>query len=100
MFDGARFITPGVSERVSVEMQQFLWHLIDKLKAEPNTELDYLQVFELTPGKGGGQLIKHFQEVPLYCAEYGFENVEMPLVVKIYIIDDGAHSTMLLPEER
>jgi len=53
MFAGKRYVTPGVIERVPVGVQMILWNLIDKLEAEPDTELDYLQVFELRQAGAG-----------------------------------------------
>ncbi|MDR3562103.1 MAG: DUF960 domain-containing protein [Negativicutes bacterium] len=98
MFDGARYVTAGVMQQVSPEVQRLLWHLIDKLKTE--TEPDYLQVFDLKEADGTGQKLIHSQEVPAYRAEYVFVNVAKPLRVKVYVIDDGEYCTMLLPEER
>lgn len=76
----------------------FLWSLIDNLAAKRTVEPDYLQVFELY-GDVGKQQIIHSQEVPEYHAEYVFDNVLIPLNIKIYAIDDQRYSTMLLPEE-
>ena len=57
---------------------------------------DYLQVFKIS--KEGDQLkITHTQEVPAYRREY---LLDAPVFVdKIYAIDDGEQSTMLLANE-
>jgi len=99
MFDGARYVTCGVVHLVPVDVQHLLWSLVDSLQAQVEA-VDYLQVFELTAGDGGQQKLIHFQEVPPYRAEYVFDHVQESLTVKIYVIDDGDYSTMLLPDER
>ena len=100
MFQGQRFVTRGVLNSVPIGIQAFLWSLIDNLVSQHQVELDYLQVFELKSANGNGQKIIHRQEVPAYWAEYVFDNVKKPLIVKLYVIDDGTYCTMCLPEER
>lgn len=46
----------------------------------------------------GKQHIVHKQEQPDYSMQYTF-TVTDPIAARIYIIDDGSHSTMLLAEE-
>lgn len=93
MFNNQRYATKGISEAVPICIQHILWYMIDTMKAEK----DYLQIFELSE-KAGQQYIVHRQEQPNYSMQYTF-NVTDPIVAKIYVIDDGSHSTMLLAEE-
>jgi hypothetical protein len=58
---------------------------------------DYLQAFELSAA-GPMQAITHSSEVPEYHMTYLIPS-EKPITEKLYIIDDGDHSTMLLAEE-
>lgn len=74
-------------------LQIVLWEHIFNLPADR----DYLQVFLLTE-EGGKQKIKHTQEEPEYCKESVYE-IGNPITAKIFVIDDGTHSTMLLAEE-
>jgi hypothetical protein len=77
-----------------------MWSCIETLK-EQGKELDYLQVFELTSKGGEGitlQNIEHRQEVPEYKKTYVVPCGEA-ITAKIFVIDDGAYSTMLLAEE-
>ena len=74
-------------------LQSFLWELIFNLPADK----DYLQVFNLS-AEGDKQIIRHTQEVTEYNQEYVFE-FENPVTEKIFVIDDGTHSTMLLANE-
>ena len=61
------------------------------------SDLDYLQVFELKP-VGCLQSITHISEEPEYHMEYLLP-MDTPIADKVYIIDDGDHSTMLLANE-
>lgn len=101
MFDSkSRYVTSGIQQEVPLELQLFLWSCIDSLKDQGN-ELDYLQVFEIT-GEFGDELshlnIEHRQEVPEYNKTYVVTSEE-PINAKIFVIDDGEYTTMLLAEE-
>ena len=98
MFQGKRFITKGVAETIPLEVQMFLWTLVDDLVSKKTVEPDYLQVFELA-GEMGKQKIIHRQEEPDYQAVYRFDHVVNPLYSKLYVIDEGEYSTMLLCNE-
>ena len=78
---------------IPLELQLFMWECVERLP-EP---LDYLQVFELRPS-GPMQSISHKSEEPEHHMEYMILCDE-PITAKVYIIDDGDHSTMLLAEE-
>ena len=99
MFDNYknRYITCGVQREVSQGLQIFMWRCIDELKELQ--EVDYLQVFEIT-SKGGGQNVEHRQEIPEYKHNYFIPCDEIEVITaKIFVIDDGEYSTMLLAEE-
>jgi hypothetical protein len=100
IFKGKRYVTIGVTTEVPVALQLHLWNLVDLLVTSGEVEPDYLQIFELKPTTSGGQRILHRQEVPPFFAEIVFDNFENPIDIKLYVIDDGEYSTMLLPEER
>ncbi len=95
MFEGKRFVTTGVLNLVPPSIQLLLWSLIDTMKGPK----DYLQIFELK-SKGRGQKIVHRQEYPMSFTEYMFDNAQITISTKVYVIDDGDYCTMLLPEER
>lgn len=92
MFNNKRYATRGVMDNVNPVLQLFLWQLVDAMPPPR----DYLQVFKIS--KEGDQLkITHMQEVPAYRREY---LLDAPVFVgKIYVIDDGEQSTMLLANE-
>ena len=92
MFSNKRYLTKGVQADIPFELQLFMWECI---KAVP--EPDYLQIFRLS-NFNGKQRIIHEQEIPEYKREYLLV-VNEPINQKVYVIDDGDHSTMLLAEE-
>ena len=93
MSSNKRYLTCGVDSTIPLELQLFLWECVDRLPAPK----DYLQVFELKP-VGSLQSITHSSEEPEYHMEYLLP-LDTPIKEKLYIIDDGDHSTMLLANE-
>lgn len=99
MFTNQRYITCGISCAISEEIQLGLWIMIDNLRASNNIEVDYLQVFRLS-NQNGNQKIIHSQEQPEYHNEIFIAILCQPVEnAKIFVIDDGRHSTMMLAEE-
>ena len=94
MFQNQRYLTRGVQETIPPELQLFMW---DALEAVPESK-DYFQILRLFV-LNGIQCIEHEQEQPPFKREYLLPIVENPTTAKVYIIDDGDHSTMLLAEE-
>ncbi|MDD7184562.1 MAG: DUF960 domain-containing protein [Oscillospiraceae bacterium] len=94
MFSNQRYLTRGVYSEIPIELQLFMWEYIDRL---PENR-DYFQVFELE-NLGNIQRITHFSEQPEYSMEYLLPTITNPVTAKVYVIDDGDHSTMLLAEE-
>lgn len=96
-----RYLTPEIKEGVPMEVQLLLWHLID----EVDWQKDYLQIFELFKENQTNKLIIiHRQEQPEKKRKVSFQlgkySIEFPVIPsKIWVIDDGDHQTMLLPEE-
>ena len=70
-----------------------MWELISDLPVDK----DYLQVFSLEPDVNGQRVI-HTQEEPDYKREYVF-SLDTVVVGKVFVIDDGTHSTMLMSNE-
>lgn len=97
MFDKEnRYITRGVNEKIDLSLQILLWNLVDDLKVEK----DYLQVFKLSR-TGEVINIEHIQEVLEYKSfiKVNAKDLEFKEEIKIYVIDSGVYSTMLLLEE-
>ncbi|WP_220797650.1 DUF960 family protein [Paraclostridium bifermentans] len=95
MFDKNRYLTIGVSEEIPLEIQILLWSMIGEIKIKK----DYLQVFEIEPIKNSLLKIEHRQEIPKYKKEHVVVNTGMNSKVKIFVIDDGEYSTMILSSE-
>lgn len=95
-----RYVTRGVNEEVDIRLQLIMWSMVDKFNEEGNIELDYLQVFKLTKERNK-VIIEQSQEVPEHKETYTIEieDVEIGNENKIYVIDSGEYSTMLLPSE-
>ena len=93
MSETKRYLTCGADSTIPLELQLFLWECVEQMPAPK----DYLQVFELKP-VGILQSITHRSEEPEYHMEYIIP-MENPIAEKVYIIDDGDHSTMLLANE-
>lgn len=93
MFDNERYLTCGVDSTIPLDLQLFLWGCVDSMPAPK----DYLQVFELS-ASGPMQAITHCSEEPEFKRVYLIPS-DSPITNKLYIIDDGSHSTMLLAEE-
>ena len=94
MFNNPKYLTKGVQSSIPGWLVILLWHLIEIMPVEHK---DYLQVFRLQKTERG-QHITHIQEQPPY--QY---DLDVPCTdavnAKIFVIDDGTHSTMLLAEE-
>ena len=89
-----RYITRGIDNNIPLELQMFMWEAVDKMP-EPK---DWLQVFNLSV-ENGLQVIKHTSEQPRFKMTYILPTIAETVAEKIYIIDDGDYSTMLLAEE-
>lgn len=94
MFDNELYTTKGVVAKIPLWLQNLMWLAINTMEVEKK---DYLQVFNFYVDSGK-QKIVHTQEEPPYENEYIYKSDE-PITAKIFVIDDGDHSTMLLSEE-
>ena len=94
-----RYITKGIKEELSVEIQLIIWGIVDRL-VNSGIPADYLQVFDLE-FKENTLAIKHSQEVPQYISLHEHKLLEQNenKELKVYVIDDRDHSTMLLASE-
>lgn len=98
MFSNQRYLSKGVDSRVSKFVQILMWEMIDEM----NVEKDHLQIFNLIPIEVDGEIVQkivHTQERPRYEQTIVLNKLTSPIHEKIYVIDDGEHSTMILAEE-
>jgi hypothetical protein len=97
MFRGPRFITRGIQEQISLQLQVILWDMIDSVPLEK----DYLQIFKLHSDVKDGkkvQVIENSQEVPPYNCNLSYF-CEEPVTAKLYAIDSESYATLLLASE-
>jgi hypothetical protein len=98
MFNGDKYITKGISATIPEFLQLTLWYIVETMAIK---EKDYLQVFELSEVIQYGKIkqkIIHFQEQPKFKKKFVITTKET-ITEKIYIINDGKNSTMLLASE-
>lgn len=76
-----------------------MWQLIEALKYTTG-DVDYLQVFTISTVDESENKVRiiHSQEVPEYKKIWIFKVSEPCNDEKIFVIDDGTHSTMLLAD--
>lgn len=98
MFKNTRYMTKGINEVVPFALQIWIWDTIDKLEIQ---QVDYLQVFEVKVKDREKNIVEvtHRQEEPNYCKRYELVIEGIGEDIKIFVIDDRTHSTMLLSEE-
>ena len=92
MFNNNRYLTKGVQLEIPLELQIFMWSALTVCMSQ-----GLLAVFNLEDLEGV-QRVSHSSEEPEYKMEYLMPS-EAPITQKVYVIDDGDHSTMLLAEE-
>jgi hypothetical protein len=98
MFNTKRYATPQLLLEIPLYLQNILWFLIETMNVENQ---DYLQILELSETIIDGKLMQkilHKQENPVYLKEHTIP-VKKAVNLKIFVIDDGTHSTMLLSDE-
>ena len=98
--EDSRYVTRGINLEIDIRLQLAIWSLIDRLKMQKDIEVDYLQVFKLEK-EDNFIKIEHSQEIPEYKSIHMVEMEDMKLdkSSKIFVIDSGDYSTMLLAEE-
>ena len=99
-FTGDRYATIGIQTEIPLELQIILWGMIDD-NIRTGLKMDYLQVFELSATYKNGELVQeitHKQEQPRRRKTVTV-STNNPVNVKIFVIDDVTHSTMLLSNE-
>ncbi len=96
MFENNRYMTRGFQDTIPLELQITIFQLIDELKMK--SKMDYLQVFQLEAENEFIQRVEHRSETPEYKKKYRFVFTR-PVTAKVFVIDDGDHTTAMLPEE-
>ena len=95
-----KFITIGVKENISLDIQLFLWNEIEK-RINSKEQVDYLQIFNLTiiDEVLGIVEIEHTQEVPEYRNISIIKSKGVRINLKVYVIIESEYATMMLASE-
>ena len=95
-----KFITIGVKENISLDIQLFMWNEIEK-RINLKKELDYLQVFNISiiDKDKGIVKIEHTQEIPEYKKTSIIKSKEVRNNLKVFVILEAEYATMLLASE-
>ena len=98
-----RYITRGISEQLSLDLQILLWNMVKEKDNQDHT--DYLHIFRLQEDENILS-ITHEQEQPTYKLEHHYTNYvknQNAVPKKVYVIReddvDTFYYVMLLPEE-
>ena len=94
-----RIHTKGVEYRISQDIINYIWSMIDELSMRKR--IDYLQVFNFRI-KRNNLVIEHKQEVPRYRRKHTITNlneIHKYNGMKVYVIDDYEYSIMMLASE-
>ncbi len=67
-----RYITRGISEQLSLDLQILLWNMVKEQDNQAHT--DYLHIFRLQDEDNNILSITHEQEQPAYKLEYHYTN--------------------------
>ena len=97
-----RYVTCGIDERLPQELQRLIWTSVDARILFSDEKIDYLQVFTFKKIDGEILAVHHEQEQPpLLNVNYTNYRPEYEDILheKIFVIDDGDHSTMLFAYE-
>lgn len=96
-----RCATKGIHDALLQSMTLKLFEYIDQ-QVLSGLEMDYLQIFELSTKVIDGkplQCIVHRQEKPERSRKYIIGSIDAPLDLSVWIVDEGPHTIMLMPEE-
>lgn len=94
MFNNPKYLTKGAQDTIPIWLIRLMWFMVAAMEV---SQQDYLQVFHLRQ-TATGQHITHTQEQPPYQYELDVPCTDA-VKAKIFVIDDGTHSTMLLADE-
>lgn len=95
-----KFITIGVKENISLDIQLFMWNEIEK-RINSKEQVDYLQIFNLTiiDEVLGIVEIEHTQEIPEYRNISIIKSKGVRINLKVYVIIESEYATMMLASE-
>ena len=97
-----KFMTIGVKENISLDVQLFMWNEIEK-RINSKHKVDYLQVFNISIINESLGIVKieHTQEIPEYKKTSILKSKGIRSSLKVYVIleTETGCATMLLASE-
>lgn len=96
-FTGKKYVSKGINERLPAVLVVYLFQLIDE-KKKLSMPMDYLQIFDLKSQGASMLSVTHRQEEPGYVKKH-LLSYDLIIEDKIYVIDDGSHTTMMWADE-
>ncbi|HBF8686549.1 DUF960 domain-containing protein [Clostridioides difficile] len=95
-----KFMTIGVKENVSLDIQLFMWNEIEE-RINSKEQIDYLQVFNLSiiDKELGIVKIDHSQGAPEYKKSSVIKSRGIKSNLKVFVIFEADYATMLLASE-
>ena len=95
-----KFMTIGVKENISLDVQLFMWNEIEE-RINAGKQVDYLQVFNISviDEVRGIVKIEHTQEVPEYKKTLIIKSKGIKSNLKVFVIFESEYATMMLASE-
>ena len=90
-----KFMTIGVKENISLDIQLFMWNEIEE-RINAGNQVDYIQVFNISviDEVRGIVKIEHIQEVPEYK-----KTLIIKSNLKVFVTFESEYATMMLASE-
>ena len=95
-----KFMTIGVKENISLDIQLFMWNEIEE-RINAGNQVDYLQVFNISviDEVRGIVKIEHIQEVPEYKKTLIIKSKGVKSNLKVFVTFESEYATMMLASE-
>ena len=95
-----KFMTIGVKENISLDIQLFMWNEIEE-RINAGNQVDYIQVFNISviDEVRGIVKIEHIQEVPEYKKTIIIKSKGVKSNLKVFVTFESEYATMMLASE-
>ncbi len=95
-----KFMTIGVKENISLDIQLFMWNEIEE-RINAGNQVDYIQVFNISviDEVRGIVKIEYTQEVPEYKKTLIIKSKCVKSNLKVFVTFESEYATMMLASE-
>ena len=90
-----KFMTIGVKENISLDIQLFMWNEIEE-RINAGNQVDYIQVFNISVID---EVREHIQEVPEYKKTLIIKSKGVKSNLKVFVTFESEYATMMLASE-